>query len=378
MRRAALTRIDAKPLPPIGPPALRPALGRLMRTMGVLVVGFVVVVSLPRGSRAAEARDPQFQHFLGALWTDAHKQGVSRSTFNAAFIGVTPDPAVIARTRKQAEFVKPIGDYLTSAVSQKRIEKGLAKLAEYGPVLDKIERKWGVDRYVVLGVWGMETNFGGYVGDNSVIRALTTLAYARYRGNYFRHELLTALRILEEHHVKPAQMQGSWAGAMGQTQFMPTSFMRFAVDFDGDGRKDIWTSVPDALASTANYLAHHGWTRDWIWGYEAKLPRGLAAESDQKAYHPFTAWAAAGVKRADGGAMPTEGSAALVLPAGRDGPAFLVTKNFKTIKSYNNSTSYALGVALLSDRIAGSAPLVGQWPVTDQSPTGSIRREAQR
>ena len=374
MAHARTVRITAKPMPPIGDDLFRPALERLLRFVGIIALAALCAFVLPRTSHAGEPADAKFQSFVASLWPDAQRHGVSQSTFRAAFAGVTPDPAIMARTHKQAEFVKPIGDYLTSAVSQKRIEKGLSKLHDYEAILERIERKWGVDKYVVLGVWGMETNFGGYTGDTSTVRALATLAYYKYRGTYFRTELITALKILEEGHVKPAQMQGSWAGAMGQTQFMPSSFMRFAVDYDGDGRKDIWNSVPDALASTANYLAHHGWTRDWIWGYEAILPRGLAANSDPATYHSFVNWAASGVRRADGGAMPTEGQAALIMPAGREGPAFLVTKNFKTIKSYNNSTSYALGVALLSDRVAGAGPLVGRWPQMDATSTGSISR----
>ncbi|HEU0148687.1 MAG TPA: lytic murein transglycosylase, partial [Bradyrhizobium sp.] len=207
----------------------------------------------------AAGASADFGRFVHSLWPQAQARGVSRATFDAALRGVTPDSDVIERTRKQAEFVKPVGDYLETAVSAKRIEKGRAKAREWKETLEKVERAYGVDSYIVLGVWGMETNFGGYVGDKYVIRALATLAYARYRGDYFKKELLSALQILEAGHVQARDMQGSWAGAMGQTQFMPTSFNQYAVDFDGDGHKDIWTNVPDALASTANYLKKHGW-----------------------------------------------------------------------------------------------------------------------
>lgn len=366
---------ETRPLPPIRTDGgLAGAMAPLLRAAFVLVFAILAVFATPRAGRAAEQTDPRFRAFVAGLWPEAHAKGVSRRTFESAFIGVTPDPLVIARTQKQAELTKPVGDYLASAVSEKRIARGRELARQYGPVLERIERQYGVDRYVVLGVWGLETNFGSYVGDNSVIRALATLAYAKYRGTYFRHELVTALRILEEGHVRAAQMQGSWAGAMGQTQFMPTSFVRYAVDFDGDGRKNIWTSVPDALASTANYLSHHAWVRNWTWGYEVRLPARAGLSGDQKAFHPFTAWASAGLRRADGGPMPTEGTAALVTPAGPNGPSFLVTKNFRAIKTYNNSTAYALGVALLSDRIAGSGPLVAAWPQTDTLATGSIHQ----
>jgi lytic murein transglycosylase len=292
--------------------------------------------------------------------------GVSRPVFDRAFAGMTPDDSVLAKTKRQSEFVKPIGDYLATAVSRNRIEKGQAKTTEWSDVLARIEATYGVDRYIVLGVWGMETNFGGFTGDRSVIRSLATLAQARYRGDYFRRELLKALQILQAGHVAPQDFTGSWAGAMGQTQFMPTSFHQYAVDYDGDGKRDIWTNIPDALASTANYLARHGWVRGWTWGYEVTLPAGFdSAHLTSGAAHSFAHWHGQGIARTDGEAMPTGGEASLLAPAGTSGPVFLVTKNFKTIKSYNNSTAYALGVALLSDRIAGAAELRRPWPVTE-------------
>jgi lytic murein transglycosylase len=316
------------------------------------------------GATATASAD--FGQFVHSLWPQAQARGVSRATFHAAFSGVTPDPDVIERTRKQAEFVKPIGEYLATAVSAKRIEKGQTKAREWKETLEKVERLYGVDPYVVLGVWGMETNFGGYVGDKYVIRALATLAYARYRGDYFKKELLSALQILQAGHVPTKDMQGSWAGAMGQTQFMPSSFNHYAVDFDGDGHKDIWTNVPDALASTANYLKKHGWIAGETWGYEVQVPAGFGASGGAAHYRPFARWAADGVTRADGEAMPREGAAALIMPAGAGGPAFLVTRNFKVIKTYNNSTAYALGVALLGDRLAGWPALKGSWPVSSR------------
>jgi peptidoglycan lytic transglycosylase B len=305
-----------------------------------------------------------FAHFVQTLWPQAHARGVSRATFDAAFSGVTPDPDVIERTKKQAEFVKPIGDYLASAVSEKRIATGRTKAREWKEILEKVDRTYGVDPYVVLGVWGLETNFGTYVGDKYVIRALATLAYARYRGDYFKKELLSALQILQAGHVHAKYMQGSWAGAMGHTQFMPSSFNHYAVDFDRDGHKDIWTNVPDALASTANYLKKHGWIAGETWGYEVLLPAGFdTSRFGATHYRPFAQWAAQGVRRADGEAMPQEGRAAFIMPTGGNGPVFLVTRNFKVIKSYNNSTAYALGVSLLGDRIAGWPPLKASWPI---------------
>ena len=330
------------------------------------LLGAAAALGMTALGRPAAAASGSFAAFLAALWPDAHRHGVSRATFDAAFAGVTPDPTVLEKTRKQAEFAKPIGDYLSSAVSDKRIATGRAKAADWQRWIVKAETQYGVDRYVVLGVWGLETNFGGFAGNDYVIRSLATLAYARYRGDYFRRELIAALQILQEGHTDPAHMMGSWAGAMGQTQFMPSSFKSYAVDFEGTGRRDIWTSVPDAIGSTANYLRKHGWIAGETWGYEVTLPPGLAASTPQGRYAGFADWGHRGVRRADGGDMPTSGRAALLLPAGTGGPAFLVTPNFKVIKSYNNSTSYALGVALLSDRIAGWGPLRGQWPMASR------------
>lgn len=333
----------------------------LARAVGViLMIGLVILVAARSPARAGGA---EFRAFIEQLWPQARARGVTRATFDAAFDGVTLNPAVLKLTKSQAEFVKPIWDYLGSAVSSDRVGKGREKAQAWEDSLSRAEKLYGVDRYIVLGVWGMETNFGGFVGDNYVVRALATLAYARYRGDYFREELLSALEILEQGHVSPRGMIGSWAGAMGQTQFMPSSFKKYAVDFDGRGRKDIWTSVPDAVGSTANYLAQHGWIKGETWGYEVMLPKGFSlAKHDQSTDHAFSAWAADGVTRADGEAMPGSGEASLLLPAGAHGPAFLVTPNFKVIKSYNNSTSYALGVALLGDRIAGWPALRAAWP----------------
>ena len=340
---------------------------RLLRA-GVLAVAVVLPglaeagLSRPPTATASAARTGSFGAFLQALWPEAHAHGVSRATFDAAFLGVTPDPAVIDKTRTQAEFRKTVGEYLETAVSDKRIALGRDKYAEYQRWLERAEAQYGVDRYIIMGVWGLETKYGTYTGDDYVIRSLATLAAAHYRGTYFRTELIKALIILQEGNIDPVHMLGSWAGAMGQTQFMPSNFKPYAVDFDHDGRRDIWTSVPDAIGSTANFLKKHGWVTGETWGYEVTLPRGFDSAAEGARSVSFAAWADRGVARADGGDMPRGGHAALLRPAGAAGPAFLVTPNFKVIKSYNNATSYALGVALLGDRIAGWGPLKGRWP----------------
>jgi len=317
----------------------------------------------------------RFAGYVERIWPLARARGVSRTTFDLAFNGMTPDAEVIALTKKQSEFVKPIWDYLASATSSARIERGARVLAENESTLAAVEAHYGVDRSVILGVWGMETNFGSYTGGKDVIRSLATLASIGYRGTYFRDELINALRILEEQHVKRADFKGSWAGAMGQTQFMPSSFWRFAVDFDGDGHKDIWKSVPDALASTANYLKENGWRTGQPWGFEVTLPKGFDYRLHEAS---FNEWSSYGVSRADGRALPQDGQASLFYPAGADGPVFLVTSNFSVIKRYNASDAYALGVASLGDLLNGGARIRASWPTEDPLLALAQRIELQR
>lgn len=289
--------------------------------------------------------------------------GVSRAVFDRALSGLTLNRRVLRPAGRQAEFVKPIWSYLSGSVSPARISKGRQMARRWGDTLARIESRYGVDRYIVLAIWGMETNYGGFTGNQNVIRSLASLAFAGFREAFFKEQLLTALVILQQRHVSPRRMTGSWAGAMGQTQFMPTSFMKYAVDYNGDGRKNIWSHIPDALASTANYLAKFGWKRGTTWGYEVILPRNFDfAKHDPRQARPFTYWRSIGLRRADGRAMPTSGSAAIFLPAGRYGPPFLMTANFAVIKEYNRSNAYALGVAHLSDRISGLGALRKKWP----------------
>ena len=216
--------------------------------------------------------DAGFQAFVREIWPLAKARGVDANTFKEAFDGLSPDPKIEELTKKQAEFVKPVWSYLDSAASEQRIGRGREQGVQWSAALEAAQKTYGVDPAVILGVWGMETNFGSFTGGKDVIRSLATLAAMKYRGTFFRDELLTALVILQQKHVARADMKGSWAGAMGQTQFMPSSFMRFAVDADGDGHKNIWTSIPDAMASTANYLQKNGWKPGLPWGFEVTLP----------------------------------------------------------------------------------------------------------
>jgi membrane-bound lytic murein transglycosylase B len=310
----------------------------------------------------SEARPaaPGFDGFLKTLWPLAQARGISRKTFDLAFQGVTPDPSIIVLTRKQSEFVAPIWSYLNSAVGGGRISRGREMLDAHASVLAQAESRYGVPKEIILGIWGMETNYGSFKGDKDVIRSLATLANIRYRGDFFRDELLTALELIEKGHVERSELRGSWAGAMGHTQFMPSSYMKYAVDQTGDGHADIWTSTSDAIASTANYLKGYGWTPGLPWGIEVVIPEGF----DHNLYRAsFSSFRSAGVRRADGGSLPSSGEARLFYPAGHTGPAMLLTANFDVIKKYNSSDAYALAVGHLGDRIVGRPALQGDWPI---------------
>lgn len=301
-----------------------------------------------------------FDIFLQRLWPQAQARGISRATFDLAFRGVTPDASIVALTRKQSEFSAPIWSYLANAVGGQRIQRGQAVAAENAAVLAQVEARYGVPREVVLGVWGMETNFGSFKGGKDVIRSLATLAAIRYRGDFFRDELLTALELVEKGYVERSELRGSWAGAMGHTQFMPSSYLKYAVDWTGNGHADIWNSSSDAIASTANYLRSHGWVPGLPWGMEVTLPDGFDHRLDKAS---FAAFRAAGLRRTDGRPLPSSGEGRLFYPAGHTGPVMLLTANFDVIKSYNSSDAYALAVGHLADRIMGRPAIQADWPV---------------
>ena len=270
-----------------------------------------------------------------------------------------PDPAVLARTKGQSEFGRPVWEYLVGAVSPGRIARGRARGAALAAPLSAIESRYGVPAPVLLAVWGVESDFGASAGNVPTIRALATLAAAGHRGDLFRGELLSALAILQRGDIAPERMSGSWAGAMGQVQFLPSTFLAHAVDFDGDGHRDIWTSEADALASIAAYLKDLGWNPALSWGYEVRLPEGF----DLTRYAAdLSEFPARGVRRTDGGALPGAGRASLFLPGGAGGPAFLITDNFEVIRGYNTSDSYALAVGHLADRLGGGPALAAAWP----------------
>ena len=305
--------------------------------------------------------------------------GISAATFDQVMAGVAFLPNVIERDRKQDEFTKTIWDYLDKAVSEDRIMAGQKALAAHGPLLDQIESRYGVDKHVVLAIWGLESAYGLVRGDIDTPSALATLAYDTRRGAFFEAELIAALQILQTGVVNHAAMVGSWAGAMGHTQFMPSSYLKLAVTFDGTGKPDIWGDDPrDALASAAAYLANAGWKRGERWGDEVRLPAGfdygLAGDRTQK---PLSSWAEIGVSLPDGAALPAAGWASLLLPAGARGPAFLVYDNFAAIETYNKADSYVIAVGHLADRIAGGAAFKATWPRDLRALTLEERREMQ-
>jgi len=308
--------------------------------------------------------------FLTDLWSDARSAGIDRRTFDAAFADFAPDSRVIAATRHEPEYGKPIGVYISSIASQDRISAGRDKALQWGSVLDAIERRFKVERWVILALWGIETSYGADRDRWDVIRSLATLAWAHYRHPYFRNELLAALKILQEGHVSRDRMVGSWAGAMGQPQFMPSNFFRYAVDFSGDGRRDIWTNVPDVLASIGNYLNLEGWASGLPWGFEVVLPPGFDYRRSRAS---FAEWARMGLRRADGATLPLDGDAILLFPSGATGPGFLVTRNFAVLKLYNNSDVYALAVGHLADRMHGTPPFRGIWPKVDPQLSRQVR-----
>ncbi|WP_172296164.1 lytic murein transglycosylase [Pseudoruegeria sp. HB172150] len=306
--------------------------------------------------------------------------GISAGTFDAAFRNVGYLPDVIERDRNQTEFKRPLQDYLALTADEERVSTGRAMLRRYGDTLAAIEGRYGVDRHVVAAVWGIESRYGARRGTVPVISAMSTLAYDGRRGSFFEQQLIAALRILQAGDTTPARMTGSWAGAMGHTQFIPTSYIAYAVDFTGDGRRDIWADDPsDALASTANYLAKAGWRAGQPWGLEARVPSGFnAGQAGRGRNRAVSQWSAQGVTTAGGGALPDYGSAAILLPSGSGGPAFLVFHNFGVIGRYNNAENYMIAVGHLSDRLKGGGPIRSSFPPDAQGLTLEDRKELQR
>jgi peptidoglycan lytic transglycosylase B len=314
------------------------------------------------------------------LWPSAKSAGISRATFDRAFKGFTIDPEVIELANYQPEYVKPIGEYLDRAVSDKRVEVGKQKLAEYQALLGALENRYGVDRTIIVAIWGVESNYGVQPGEKNVIRSLASLICSNTKAKFARSQINSALKILQRGDVSYEAMNGSWAGAMGHTQFIPTTYSSYAVDHDGDGKRDIWGNIPDALASTASYLKVSNWRAGETWGYEVTLPKGFNPKNvSESTLKSLGEWQKAGIVRVNGEPYPRlTDKASLFAPEGTRGPAFLVLNNFRSILRYNVAKSYALAVGHLSDRLKGYGPFVHPWPTDETHLSLEQRMELQQ
>lgn len=335
------------------------------RSVPLAIGAFLALVSVLAISGTAHA-DAGFGKWIAQFRSVAASNGISGATYDRAFRGIAvPDREVLEKARNQPEFKAPVWDYFDNRVNEDSVATGRAMARKYKAWLDRIERRFGVDRHILLAIWSMESNYGEILKNDrvmrNVVRSLATLAYAdRRRAKFARQQLIAALKILQSGDIDESHLTGSWAGAMGHTQFIPTSYQAYAVDMDGDGRRDIWNSVPDALATAANLLRKNGWRTGETWGYEIVLPPG--GRKYPAGRMSIARWQSIGMQRANGKAFPRTGdSAELKVPDGRSGPSFLVVKNFHVLKRYNNADKYALAVGLLADEIAGYGGLVRDW-----------------
>ncbi|AXK83117.1 lytic murein transglycosylase [Pseudolabrys taiwanensis] len=320
-----------------------------------------------------------FHTCIERMWPLAARRGVSRNTYQAFTAPLTPDLRIMDLLDNQPEFTKSFWDYLDVLVTDERIRKGREILEKHRATFDAAERAYGVDRYVIAAIWGVETNYGTIAGDRPVLRSTATLACIGRRQAYFRDEFLATMEILQHGDVRPEKLVGSWAGAFGPTQFMPTAFKRYAVDFDHDGRRDVIDSMPDLIASTANNLKKNGWVPGQTWGYEVVVPANfnfLLAENRRRM--SLREWQRHGILRANGQPFPRgDDMAFLLVPAGVQGPGFLMLENFRAIMRYNPAEAYALAIGHLSDRLRGGGPFVQDWPRYEKVLTRAERLELQ-
>ena len=331
-------------------------------------------------TEAIRAAAAEFGDCLAGLWPLAARRGVTRETFEHFTQGLTPDLRLMDLLDAQPEFTKSTWDYLDALVSDERIARGREVLAQNAPTFAAVERTYGVDRHIIAAIWGVESNYSTMGGDRPVIRSTATLACVGRRRDFFREEFLSALEILQRGDVKPERLVGSWAGAFGPTQFMPSSFKRYAVDFDGDGRRDVVDSIPDVIASTANNLKTDGWVSGEGWGYEVVLPPNFDfLLADRSRQMTLQQWQALGIARAGSQAFPRPTDRAyLLVPAGARGPAFLMLQNFRVIMKYNPAEAYALAIGHLADRLRGGGPLLQAWPREERPLTVAERYELQQ
>ena len=343
-------------------------MGEAKRILKALKTG-VAAVGLSAVLAGAAHADAGFQKWISEFYSVAAKSGISRNTYNSVLGGVQQiDPLVLERANYQPEFTSQIWDYLDARVTKFTVAEGQRLRQQYKRWFDVIEKRFGVDRDILLAIWSIETIYGDYLtrpnSTHHIGQALATLAYKdRRRAKYARTQLIAALKIVQNGDIAAEGLRGSWAGAMGHTQFIPTSYQAWAVDIDGNGRRDVWNFPPDALASSANLLRKNGWVSGQTWGYEVTLPKGFNAKLADKDGYTVRDFEKLGVKRANGRPFANHGSkAVLKFPGGTKGPAFLMLRNFYVLKRYNNADKYALAVGHLADRIAGAGPIIQQWP----------------
>ncbi len=342
--------------------------------------GRLTAPAAPRATPKLKAvPNPGFDTWVVGFRQRAGANGISQATLERAFRGAGYLPGVIKRDRNQTEFTRTLEDYLAIAASDDRISTGRQMLNRHKSTLARIEDRYGVEARVITAIWGLESRYGARRGDVPVVSALSTLAFDGRRGAFFEKQLMAALRILQNGDVTPEKMTGSWAGAMGHTQFIPTSYEAYAVDFGGDGRRDIWSDDPtDALASAAAYLKRSGWTKGQPWGVEVRLPQGFnTGQTGRGSSRSPTEWAAQGVRDMNGRAVPNHGAASIIIPSGASGPAFMTFRNFTVITRYNNSESYVIGIGHLSDRLVGGPKIQGAFPPDAQGMTLNDRKELQ-
>lgn len=341
-----------------------------------MAMSVALPVILSAGAANAQA---DFQSCLSGLRSAASSAGVSTAVFDSAMSGVQPDMKVIEAMNNQPEFKTPIWDYLGTLVDDEKVAEGRNMLRQYASVFAAAEQRFGVDRHTIAAVWGVESDFGKARGKMPLVQALSTGAcFAPRRNAFFKGEFIATLKIIQRGDVLPERLMGSWAGAFGHTQFIPSTYLRLAVDGDGDGRRDLVDSIPDALHSTANFMDKAGWVTGATWGYEVRVPDGYRGATGRNPKKPLSHWAAEGIVRYDGSRLDGTGNAGLLMPAGREGPAFLVFKNYDAAYSYNGADSYALAISLLSDRLRGRPGVQGQWPTDDLPLSREQRRELQR
>ncbi len=354
-------------------PTVSPVVPTPLQSTLRALVGAALLLSVPVPALASE-----WASCVKELRTIAIGKGIGAQVFDTALAGVEPDADILKAFDNQPEFTIPIWDYLSGLVDEERVADGRALMEKWAAVLAQAEEKFGVDRFVIAAVWGVESDYGRIMGKRELVRSLTTLSCSGRRQAFFRGELLATLRIVQSGDIPIGSLVGSWAGAFGQTQFIPSTYQRLAIDFDGDGRRDIINSVPDALGSTANYLKRAGWVTGQPWGYEVRLPANYAGPVGRRTKQALAQWSELGIRQADGSALTGTGPAGLLLPSGAKGPAFIVFRNFDAIFAYNAAESYALAIAHLADRLRGAGGFRTPWPTDDPGIGRAERREVQQ